>query len=246
MRCGVDEAGLGPRIGSLFVVGVAVVGDLGVIRESKKMFKRSLSSYAKVEALLLGALDRSGVRPKTAYDLWLSSVGLAYPELKRIALPVFAKSMEYPNFLLKKLIIFEARAKQLIKNRFILDANHLTKASLRLGCRRVISGMAGNRRNYDPFLPGWQKRKLPDGVAYERNGREILFLKDADDRFREVALASLFAKYFRELHMLAINWMVGFEGPIPVASGYPADPKTRSLAERLKTIGRHDLLRGEF
>jgi len=62
MKCGVDEAGLGPRVGSLFVVGVAVVGDLGDVRESKEVFRRSLSTYARAEGLVLSVLRSQHVR----------------------------------------------------------------------------------------------------------------------------------------------------------------------------------------
>jgi hypothetical protein len=52
MRSGIDEAGLGPKVGSLFVVGIDVEGDLSGIRESKEIFRRDIRGYGLGESIV--------------------------------------------------------------------------------------------------------------------------------------------------------------------------------------------------
>jgi len=243
MRCGVDEAGLGPRVGSLFVVGVAVVGDLSDVRESKEVFRRSLSTYARAEGLVLSVLRSLGLYSRSVADTWERVFGRRDTLYDGMEFPVFGGKGMDPPFRVEKLLAIEVPAHHLRSHRFLKDAKALVDISLRLNCRRVVSGLAGGVKRYERFLPGWERRVKGDALVYRKGGREILFVKGADRRFKEVALASIFAKYFREVHMMAVNQIAGFSGEVPVASGYPADPDTGELVGRLLSMGLGRLVR---
>ncbi len=69
------------------------------------------------------------------------------------------------------------------------------------------------------------------------------FEVSADKNFGEVALASIFAKYLRELEMKALSTLLGFYETIPYFSGYPSDKKTESLIKTLKSLGLEEFIR---
>ncbi len=243
MKCGVDEAGLGPKVGSLFVVGVAVEGDLGDVRESKELFRRSLSTYARAEGIVLSVLRTLGLYSRSVADAWEKVFGRRNELYEGMEFPVFGGEEMGLPFRVKRLIAMEIPAHHLRRHRFLKDAKALVDISLKLNCSKVISGLAGGVKHYERFLAGWSRSVEAERIVYRRGEREILFVKGADKRFKEVALASIFAKYFREVHMMAVNRLAGFSGDIPVASGYPADPNTRHLVERLVKLNFTKLLR---
>ncbi len=243
MRCGIDEAGLGPKVGSLFVVGVAVQGDLTGVKESKEMFRRSVRTYARAESIVLGALRDLSIYTPSVPELWRRLFGRSYHMYDGMTLPMFGGKPADLPFRVRHLVAFEIPAHALREHRFLKDAHALVRAAEGLPCTRVVSGLAGGVKHYERFLKGWRREEGRGEIRYLRNGKEILFVKGADKRFREVALASLFAKYFREVHMMAVNLRVGLTGDIPKASGYPADPHTPILVGRLLREGLTWLVR---
>jgi len=154
-------------------------------------------------------------------DTWERVFGRRDTLYDGMEFPVFGGKGMDPPFRVEKLLAIEVPAHHLRSHRFLKDAKVLVDISLRLNCRRVVSGL----------------------LVYRKGGREILFVKGADRRFKEVALASIFAKYFREVHMMAVNQIAGFSGEVPVASGYPADPDTGELVGRLLNMGLGRLVR---
>ncbi len=243
MRCGIDEAGLGPKVGSLFVVGVAVSGELRDVRDSKEVFRRSLRTYSRAEGVVLSALRGLGFRGDTVMDMWRWVFGRTSDLYEGLTLPVFSATVGNLPFKVHRLVAVEIPANHLRSHRFLKDASALADVALRLGCKRVISGLAGGVKYYGRFLPGWERFPEDGGVSYRKGEQEIRFVKGADVKWKEVALASIFAKYFREVHMLAVNRAVGLEGDIPPASGYPADPQTPELVRRLIKRGLLHLIR---
>ncbi len=243
MKCGVDEAGLGPKVGSLFVVGVAVEGELGDVKESKEVFRRSFRTYARAEGIVLSVLRTLGLYSRSVADAWEKVFGRRNELYEGMEFPVFGGEEMGLPFRVKRLIAMEIPAHHLRRHRFLKDAKALVDISLKLNCGRVISGLAGGVKHYERFLAGWDRKVKEGAITYRREGREILFVKGADKRFKEVALASIFAKYFREVHMMAVNRLAGFSGDIPVASGYPADPDTHHLIKRLLNLGFANLIR---
>ncbi len=245
MMGGVDEAGLGPRVGSLFVGGVCVVGDLSLIRESKQVFRRSPKSYAWAEGLVMSVLERAGVWRENAYDLWCSLFGEGDWIYKGLNLPAFGGRPLKVGFEVLKVSVREVKAPHLRRNRFVKDARAIVEVSLDLlkVCDGVLAGLAGGFRRYEVFLKGWKKEEVEGGYIFTNGGKSVRFERAADAKYKEVALASLIAKYLREIHMLAVNRLVGLEGVIPYASGYPSDGKTRRLIWLLKGKGYTQLLR---
>ncbi|NPA80717.1 MAG: hypothetical protein GXO29_06690 [Thermotogae bacterium] len=244
MRCGIDEAGLGPLVGSLFVVGVKVEGDLSSVRESKEVFRRSLRTYAEGERVVLGLLKALGMYSPSVSETWRRIFGRSPAMLEGLRFPLFGGSPSPLPFRVLDVVAVEVEAFRLRSHRFVKDARAMVSIALGLNCPQVISGLAGGFKDYGRFLRGWDGERLEDGILYRRGKRRILFLRKADARFGEVALASLIAKYLREVHMLALNRLVGLEGDIPPASGYPSDPMTPVLIERLIAAGRTEFLRG--
>lgn len=243
MRCGIDEAGLGPRVGSLFVVGVAVEGDISGVKESKEVFRRSVRTYARAESLVLSALRDLALYSPSVPDLWKRVFGRSHHMYDGMRLPMFGGKLLNLPFRIRYLVAFEIPAHALRSHRFLKDAHALVMAAERLPCGRVVSGLAGGVKHYERFLRGWRREERGGEIRYIRDGKEITFVRGADRKFREVALASLFAKYFREVHMMAVNRQVGLLGDIPKASGYPADPHTPVLVGRLLSRGLTWLVR---
>ncbi|MBI2058164.1 MAG: hypothetical protein HYT87_00185 [Nitrospirae bacterium] len=113
---------------------------------------------------------------------------------------------------------------------------------------KYVFGKVGGTRRYTPFLtkyraerlaliPPWESMKeKPEESSYRfSDGREFRFVRDADAGYAPVAMASIVGKYVRELFMLAENRHFGLEGGIPVASGYPGDPRTKDLTRLIRS-----------
>mgnify|MGYP000072193430 CR=1 FL=1 len=240
MRSGIDEAGLGPKVGSLFVVGIDVEGDLSGIRESKEIFRRDIRGYGLGESIVLSALRSLGIPHGSVGELFYKLFGWSESFLYEQKIPSFGG--EYLNLTFKVKGIFAERitAEKLRKNRFLEDARVICSIAEKLNGKEVIAGMAGGFRDYGRFLKGWERL---DGVTYRKGEKILRFAVSADKKFKEVALASIFAKYFRELEMKSLNRILGFDGIIPHFSGYPSDRKTEDLIKLLKSSGLEGFIR---
>lgn len=116
---------------------------------------------------------------------------------------------------------------------------------------RVLAGKQGMRVQYEPSLrrafPGaflWVRDERPHRSDYEiaREGApvRIAFVRDGEDAFFEIALASLVAKYLREALMSRFRaWWAERAPDVAGTAGYGLDGK-RFLAEvgpRLAALG---------
>ncbi len=237
---GIDEAGLGPKIGSLFVVGVDVIGDLSGLKESKEVFRRDIKGYSYAESLVLSSFARMGYRFDNSYDLFLKVFGKADEIFKNVEIPAFGGKILQLPFEVINLVPMRLEAFKLRKNRFVEDAKAICKIADGLKGNTVIAGLAGGFRDYGRFLKGWEV--LEKGI-YKKGAKILRFERGADKRYKEVALASLFAKYFRELEMLSLNRFLGFGDKIPKFSGYPSDKNTQNLISLLKSKGLEHFIR---
>ncbi len=240
MRSGIDEAGLGPSVGSLFVVGVDVEGDLEALRESKEIFRRNPKGYRFGESLVISALNDIGIVHKNAGEIFHRLFGRAEDFLYNIEIPTFGGEHIQIPFKLNGIFARRVLARNLRKNRFLEDARAICEIAENLSGKEIIAGIAGGFRNYDKFLQGWEKL---DTRSYRKGEKVLRFEISADKKFKEVALASIFAKYLRELEMKALSTLLGFKGNIPYFSGYPSDKKTESLMKKLKEMGLWEFLR---
>ncbi len=237
---GIDEAGLGPKIGSLFVVGVDVIGDLSGLKESKEIFRRNIKGYSYAESLVLSSLAQMGYEFTNLYGLFLKIFGKTDEIFKNVDIPAFGGEIIRLPFKVISLVPMRLEASKLRKNRFLEDAKAICKIADGLKGNTVVAGLAGGFRDYGRFLKGWEV--LERGV-YKKGEKILRFERDVDKRYKEVALASLFAKYFRELEMLSLNRFLGFENKIPKFSGYPSDKNTQTLISLLKSKGLEHYIR---
>lgn len=116
-----------------------------------------------------------------------------------------------------------------------------------LGARPPLAllGKIGGTRFYRPWLDASPRLSDVETVGEEpaesryrtRFGGapvELRFVRDGDSTYLPIAAASLVGKYVREASMLCLNRALGFLDPIPHASGYWSDPKTRRAIERFE------------
>jgi len=107
----------------------------------------------------------------------------------------------------------------------------------------VICDRLGSRKNYinllrQHFTLVSQQRSNTESWSYRLpDGTDITFCTDADARFPLVGLASMVAKYLREVHMTMLNDWLKENGLCkrPV-TGYADRPLVRQIAEKLKEL----------
>ena len=126
-----------------------------------------------------------------------------------------------------------------------LDYRAFEEALARLEVRPPLAllGKIGGTRRYRPWLDGSKRafgvETLEEEPACSRyrclfDGEplEMRFLRDGDGEFLPIAAASVVGKYVREATMLCLNRALGFDQPVPYASGYWSDPKTAEAIRR--------------
>ncbi len=237
---GIDEAGLGPKVGSLFVVGVDVEGEIIGIKESKEVFRRSLSSYKLAEDMVLSVFDSLNLNFNDARSMFSYFFGSCEDFLDNVNIPAFGGEIIPLPFKVINLVPIRVPAKHLRKNRFKKDAEAICRIAHHLKGERIIAGLAGGYKDYSRFLKGWEK---VGELVYSRDGRVLMFVKGADKKFGQVALSSIFAKYLREIEMLSLNRLLGFNEPIPKFSGYPSDKNLSALIKTLIDMKLEDFIR---
>jgi len=120
---------------------------------------------------------------------------------------------------------------------------------------RVVCDKHGGRSNYNPFFVEFFPGEFPQPIVEAREestyhlsaGREMHFsFFSKGERFTPVALASLVAKYLRELAMFAWNdyWTQEVPG-LRGTAGYPTDAK-RFLAEMYEAAQARDIHKEDF
>lgn len=263
---GVDENGYGPRAGPLIVTGVVMryVGEdpeedlrlsdgwnLG-IQDSKRVFRRSVASYARGEALVLSLFDPFPRTPaallQQVYHISPESPAFPRPYRPTFSLPVWATEIrDLRKALQRRGIVVERIGGHILWPEELRNTPNKLKANLRAFLDLAetyapdwaLFGKMGSMRHYLPYLPGpWEILEEGRDARYRaHDGRRWGFYVGADHRFLPVALASMVGKYVREILMLAVNRNLGFQDVIPHASGYHHDPRTAVLLEVARRRG---------
>lgn len=236
---GADENGLGPKLGPLVVTGLVLEdGNLpsDTLVDSKKLFKRNLRSYAKLEELALGLISEAlGWTPADAREL-AQALGLKV-DLGDAKLPRWAEKAEESELGVQwlKVRAFSPGEINSSGNKFSLVYRTFLEFLAQACWDEAFLGKVGSRKRY--FLPGARViKETKDKSVYELRGRTVGFYRDAE-RFSAVAAASIVGKYIRELAMAKLNEELGFDGEAPWCSGYPGDPRTKVLLAKIKRLG---------
>jgi len=73
---------------------------------------------------------------------------------------------------------------------------------------------------------------LEESEGKEKTLKKIYFIKDADEKFHEVALASQIGKYIREICMLSLTKFLDEKSIFPI-SGYGKKENLKKIAESI-------------
>lgn len=156
-------------------------------------------------------------------EIDLSSLGLCFGELKRTLFMIVC-----PNILSKYIERFGSK--------FSANSFFMVRLGLKSPAEEVICGKSGYKKSYereislaiedetDKSLNLKIVMESGEESVYEimNNGETIKrfhFIKDADQKFPEVALASIIGKYIREISMLSITKFIEPSSQKPI-SGY--------------------------
>ncbi len=262
---GVDENGYGPLAGPLVVTrvvmeyeGEAPLEDLRLawfptlpVRDSKEVFRRTLRSYARGEAVALWLLKQAGITPRTTRELWEVLVPEIAPTFHAgpwgldLPLPVWAKKAgNFPDPGAFGRIV-EIRSRVLLpetlrgRNKHRLNLQTFLEHVNASGATWALLGKLGGMVHYAPHLPEGARivEESRDRSIYQVDRLVLAFVRNADSRLLPVAMASVVGKYVRELLMLSVNRLLGHTEAIPWASGYHHDPRTRRLVEEAARRG---------
>ncbi len=262
---GVDENGYGPLAGPLVVTRVVVeyegedpLEDLRLawfptlpVRDSKEVFRRTLRSYARGEAVALWLLKEAGITPRSTRELWevltpeSAQDLLSGPWGLDLPLPVWAeRTGEFPD-LRAAVRIVEIRSRLLLpealrgKNKHRMNLRAFLEHVEASGAPWALLGKLGGMVHYAPHLPEGTQivEESRDRSVYDTGRVTLAFVRNADSRLLPVAMASVVGKYVRELLMLSVNRLLGHDEAIPWASGYHHDPRTRMLVAEAQRRG---------
>ncbi|RLD14259.1 MAG: hypothetical protein DRI22_03410 [Caldiserica bacterium] len=236
---GIDENGYGPKIGPLVITGCATqkIMEVPFAQDSKKIFKRSIRGYRILEEIALKVILASDYKEE-----FLNEFSPPYWIKK------FPKPFEFP-FKVKTFIIdvkdFNEEIK--FKKKSELNFSYFLKIIGEMRCdgMEIFCGkIGGAKRIYRMWLEksfeNVEVLKEEDdesiyNVSKDGMKLKISFLLNAEDRFFLCALSSIVGKYLREIKMLEISRMLGFESEIPYFSGY-RDKRTEEAIRRIKNI----------
>lgn len=135
-------------------------------------------------------------------------------------------------------------------SKFSADAYFMSVLALKSRAQKVICGKAGFKKRYAREIIEacrFANVKLNNLVVVKESNeesiyiislqssdkdgiKEIVFAKDADKKFHQVAVASVIGKYLRELSMLSLTKEMNLNFQI---SGYERKDKLKSISEKI-------------
>jgi ribonuclease HII len=142
---------------------------------------------------------------------------------------------------------------KIMGSKFSVNSYFMVKMALLSSSEKVICGKSGFKKSYKNEIEkalqdlkiNYRKIKTEKEeneesiyeILEEREGKErilkkIYFIKDADEKFHEVALASQIGKYIREICMLSLTKFLDEKSTFPI-SGYGKKENLKKIAESI-------------
>jgi len=142
---------------------------------------------------------------------------------------------------------------KIMGSKFSVNSYFMVKMALLSSSEKVICGKSGFKKSYKNEIEkalqdlkiNYRKIKIEKEeneesiyeILEEREGKErtlkkIYFIKDADEKFHEVALASQIGKYIREICMLSLTKFLDEKSTFPI-SGYGKKENMKKIAESI-------------
>jgi ribonuclease HII len=142
---------------------------------------------------------------------------------------------------------------KIMGSKFSVNSYFMVKMALLSSSEKVICGKSGFKKSYKNEIEkalqdlkiNYRKIKTEKEeneesiyeILEEREGKEktlkkIYFIKDADKKFYEVALASQIGKYIREICMLSLTKFLDEKSTFPI-SGYGKKENMKKIAESI-------------
>lgn len=270
---GIDENGYGPLLGPLVVTGVLLTlygadptsaSEIQTfsfpipIRDSKELFRRSLSSYRLGESVVITILEVIGKRVPTLSalirELSIKPLDLEDYGIQDVALPAFGgivnkdlidyfeKAGIHIDEIVVNVImpdIFNKIVEDL-GNKALIDFKAFMEVKEKLSASCYLMGKVGGTSHYGRFFEIFNIKYeiLKDSFSKSsyklENGEYVHFILHADREYLPVTFAGIVGKYVRELIMLSLSRSLGFNADIPYASGYYHDSKTFEIERMLK------------
>jgi ribonuclease HII len=142
---------------------------------------------------------------------------------------------------------------KIMSSKFSVNSYFMVKMALLSSSEKVICGKSGFKKSYKNEIEkalqdlkiNYRKIKtekeekeesiyeiLEEIEGKERTLKKIYFIKDADEKFHEVALASQIGKYIREICMLSLTKFLDEKSTFPI-SGYGKKENMKKIAESI-------------
>jgi ribonuclease HII len=142
---------------------------------------------------------------------------------------------------------------KIMGSKFSVNSYFMVKMALLSSSEKVICGKSGFKKSYKNEIEkalqdlkiNYRKIKtekeeneesiyeiLEEREGKERTLKKIYFIKDADEKFHEVALASQIGKYIREICMLSLTKFLDEKSTFPI-SGYGKKENLKKIAESI-------------
>ena len=142
---------------------------------------------------------------------------------------------------------------KIMGSKFSVNSYFMVKMALLSSSEKVICGKSGFKKSYKNEIEkalqdlkiNYRKIKtekeeneesiyeiLEEREGKERTLKKIYFIKDADEKFHEVALASQIGKYIREICMLSLTRFLDERSTFPI-SGYGKKENMKKIVESI-------------
>jgi ribonuclease HII len=142
---------------------------------------------------------------------------------------------------------------KIMGSKFSVNSYFMVKMALLSSSEKVICGKSGFKKSYKNEIEralqdlkiNYRKIKtekeeneesiyeiLEESEGKEKTLKKIYFIKDADEKFHEVALASQIGKYIREICMLSLTKFLDEKSTFPI-SGYGKKENMKKIAESI-------------